>query len=71
MKIETIEREFSYNGMTLADPNPSMSVAQVQATHAAQFPELATAKPKIETRHIAGGGERQVVTFHVSAGTKG
>lgn len=71
MTISALEREFRYNGMTLADPNPNMSVAQVQAAHSSQYPELATAKPAIESRSLPGGGERKIITFNVSAGTKG
>lgn len=70
LSVTALEREFQYNGITLPDPNPDLSVSEVQAIHAATYPELATAKPVTEsspTRH----GFRQITTFTVAAGTKG
>lgn len=68
--VQTLTREFNYNGTKLADPDPSMSVADVQAMHSGAFPELATAKPHVETKETAHG-PRQIVTFTVAVGTKG
>jgi len=70
LTVEKITREFNYNGVKLADPNPSMSVAEVQAMHSAAYPELATAKPHVEEKATASG-PRQVVTFTTAVGTKG
>lgn len=36
----TIIRRFKYNSVMLADPSPSMSLQQVQAFYATQYPEL-------------------------------
>jgi PRTRC genetic system protein C len=34
---------FCFNGVRLPDPNPAMSVEEVKALYAAQYPELAAA----------------------------
>lgn len=70
LKIENLSRQFSYNGTVLADPDPRLSVAEVQAFHSTQYPELATAKPVIETK-TRGDAQTQTVLFTVAAGTKG
>ncbi|MFN9298023.1 MAG: PRTRC system protein C, partial [Acidobacteriota bacterium] len=36
-------RLFTFNGIRLPDPNPSMTVDEVKALYSAQYPELATA----------------------------
>ena len=36
----TITRRFKYNSVMLADPSPSMSLEQVKAFYATQFPQL-------------------------------
>jgi PRTRC genetic system protein C len=36
-------REFSYMGVHLPDPNPRLSVDEVKAIYANNYPELATA----------------------------
>jgi PRTRC genetic system protein C len=38
-----MSRLFQFNGIRLPDPNPDMSVEEVKALYAAQYPELATA----------------------------
>jgi PRTRC genetic system protein C len=43
MKIETLEREFCYNGLRLADPNPSLTIEEVRNLYAATYPEITTA----------------------------
>ena len=43
MKIEKLEREFSYNGLRLADPNPNLTVEEVRNLYAISYPEIATA----------------------------
>jgi PRTRC genetic system protein C len=68
--LEAIERTFRYNGMDLPDPNPSLSVSEVQGIHSGTYPELATAKPTVEQKNTANG-TRQVITYAVAAGTKG
>jgi len=43
MKVEKLEREFSYNGLRLADPNPNLTVEEVRNLYAISYPEIATA----------------------------
>ena len=43
MKIETLTREFRYNGVLLPDPNPSLSVDQVRDFYATVHPDITTA----------------------------
>lgn len=64
--IEPVLRKFTYNGTDLPDPNPDLSIGEVQQLHAAAYPELLTAKPHTEMK-----GGREVTTFHVAVGTKG
>ena len=67
MKINMIEREFVYHGTTLADPNPTFSIAEVRSFYAAQFPELTTAA-------ITGPetvGDRLCYSFERAIGSKG
>lgn len=42
-EVTTLSREFSYNGVKLPDPNPSMTIEEVRAIYANQYPDLATA----------------------------
>lgn len=64
--ITALTRTFEYNGQTFPDPNPALSIREVQDILAIQQPELANAKPRIEE-----SGGRTTVTFTVAAGTKG
>lgn len=64
--ITRLERSFEYNGITIPDPNPSLSIREVQDILSHQYPELANAKPRTETK-----GEKSTITFTVAAGTKG
>ena len=41
--VTTMARIFQFQGIRLPDPNPEMSVEEVKALYAAQYPELATA----------------------------
>jgi PRTRC genetic system protein C len=43
MKVEVLERIFTYNGTRLPDPNPDFSVEQVRDMYVNSHPELATA----------------------------
>lgn len=43
MKEVQISRSFSYNGITLHDPNPALSPDAVCEFYSAQYPELANA----------------------------
>jgi len=43
MTIETMAREFRYDGVRLPDPNPKLSVEEVRTAFSATYPEIATA----------------------------
>jgi PRTRC genetic system protein C len=45
MPVQTrpLERSFSYNGLTLADPSPDLTPEQVRDVYAASYPEITTA----------------------------
>ena len=43
MKVEQLEREFVFNGQSLPDPNPGMSVEQVREMYIPAHPEITTA----------------------------
>ena len=53
MKTMQLKCEFSYNGMKLPDPNPSLSVEQAVRSLAPAYPEFTTAK--IEPPEIVDG----------------
>lgn len=40
MQIETLAREFSYNGAKLADPAPTFTLQQVRDFYSQTYPEL-------------------------------
>ena len=60
-------RVFQFQGIRLPDPNPEMSVEEVKALYAAQYPELATA--------VVNGpeatGDKMRYTFERAIGSKG
>jgi PRTRC genetic system protein C len=67
MKIQIVDREFTYHGAVLADPNPKFSIEEVRSFYATQFPELTTAA-------IAGPetvGDRLRYSFERAIGSKG
>lgn len=67
MNVQTLTRIFRYNGMTLADPSPTMSPQQVIEHYASAFPELNTAT-------IEGPTEENGTLVYVltkAVGTKG
>jgi PRTRC genetic system protein C len=43
IKVEILERSFSYLGTRLPDPDPSMTIEQVRDVYVNSYPELATA----------------------------
>ena len=63
--VTQLTRIFSYNGTDLPDPNPSLSIREVQDLLSAQYPELANAKPRTET-----SGGRTTVAFTVATRDK-
>ncbi|AQQ17782.1 PRTRC system protein C [Burkholderia cenocepacia] len=67
MKIETLAREFSYNGAKLADPAPTFTLQQVRDFYSQTYPELTNAE--IEGPVVKGN--RNVYTFRRAVGTKG
>jgi PRTRC genetic system protein C len=67
LKTSTLPRQFKYSGLKLPDPNPEMTVEQVQQLYAATYPEVATAS-------VSGpeaGGNAMVYTFTREIGSKG
>lgn len=40
IQVTTLKRVFKYNGMTLPDPGPALSLDAVKSLFAMQFPEL-------------------------------
>ena len=67
MKIEAIERVFTYNGVTLADPAAGMSPEAVRDFYSAMFPEITTA---LVEGPEARGGNKLCYKFARSVGTK-
>jgi PRTRC genetic system protein C len=67
MEIQTLEREFNYNGVKLPDPNPHMSVEEVKEMYSAQYPELLTAA--IEGPEMIDG--KMMFKFVRAVGSKG
>ncbi|WGY71931.1 PRTRC system protein C [Burkholderia cepacia] len=67
MQIETLAREFSYNGAKLADPAPAFTLQQVRDFYSQTYPELTNAE--IEGPLIKAN--RNVYTFRRAVGTKG
>lgn len=67
MKVEQLTREFSYNGLTLADPGAQMSPEQVRDVYSAAYPEITSAAIEGPERK----GTKLVYTFKRAVGTKG
>lgn len=66
-KTDNLERSFAFNGMTLQDPDASMTTTQVRDFYAGQYPELNNAGikgPKLENG-------KNVYSFSIQTGTKG
>jgi PRTRC genetic system protein C len=67
LKIETLQREFFYNGTRIPDPAPNLSVEQVRELPTPTWPEIATAT-------LAGPedtGSTLRYTFNRAIGSKG
>jgi PRTRC genetic system protein C len=43
IKVQALPRIFTYNGVTLPDPNPDFTPVQVREMYVPTYPELATA----------------------------
>lgn len=67
MKVSTLTRKFTYNGIELADPNPSISVDAAREIFAQTHPEIANAA--VEGPDVKGDVAHY--TFVRSVGTKG
>lgn len=67
MQAQELLREFKYNSVALADPNPAFSLEQVRDFFSAVYPEILNA----EIEGPAVKGNRQVYTFRRAVGTKG
>jgi PRTRC genetic system protein C len=67
LTVESLTRKFTYNGVDLPDPNPSLTVDQCREIFAQAHPEIANAA--IEGPVTKGGV--QSYTFVRSVGTKG
>jgi PRTRC genetic system protein C len=67
MKIETLLREFSFNGVRLPDPNPKLMVDEVRNLYAIAYPDITTAA--IEGPEAVG--DKLIYRFSRSIGTKG
>ncbi|MGT2453746.1 PRTRC system protein C [Cupriavidus basilensis] len=67
MQVQTLTREFRYNGVKLADPSPTFSLQQIRDFYANTYPEIVNAE--IEGPDLQGAV--QVYTFRRAVGTKG
>ena len=67
IKVDSLARVFQYNGLELADVDPTASPARVKDVYAAMYPELSTAE--VEGPETKNG--RLIYKFKRSAGTKG
>jgi PRTRC genetic system protein C len=67
MDIQTLTREFRYNGVVLPDPGQALSLTQVRDFYANVYPEITSAD--IEGPQQTGG--KQIYTFRRAVGTKG
>jgi PRTRC genetic system protein C len=67
LTIAKMTRVFQFNGIRLPDPNPGMSVDEVKALYAAQYPELATAV----VNGPEAAGDKMRYTFDRAIGSKG
>ena len=67
LSLAKMTRVFQFNGIRLPDPNPAMSVDEVKALYAAQYPELATAA----VNGPEAAGDKMRYTFERAIGSKG
>lgn len=67
MEVVEIKRSFKYNGIALADPNPSLGPDQVREFYGSQYPELnnAVVEGPVTKAGVA------TYTFARAAGAKG
>ena len=67
LKVETLEREFFYNGTRIPDPAPTLSLEQVRELLTPTWPEIATAT--LDGPEDTGSTLRY--TFNRAIGSKG
>lgn len=67
MQAQELIREFTYNSVKLADPNPTFNLTQVRDFFAAVYPEIINAD--IDGPEIVGN--KNVYKFRRAVGTKG
>ena len=67
LKVETLQREFFYNGTRIPDPAPNLSVEQVRELLTPTWPEIGTAT--LEGPEDTGSALRY--TFSRAIGSKG
>jgi PRTRC genetic system protein C len=67
LKVETLQREFFYNGTRIPDPAPNLSVEEVRELLTPTWPEIATAT--LEGPEDSGNALRY--TFNRAIGSKG
>ncbi|MEM4988808.1 PRTRC system protein C [Collimonas sp. H4R21] len=67
MQIQELQREFKYNSVKLADPNPQFTLMQVRDFFSTVYPEIISAD--IEGPDVVGN--KTVYSFRRAVGTKG
>ncbi len=67
VKVDVLQRSFRYQGISLPDPDPSMTVEQVRDMYVACYPELATAA----VEGPSPVDDRMEYTFTRAVGAKG
>lgn len=67
LEVKALTRVFQYNGLDLADIDPTLSPGKVKDVYSHMYPELSTA----EIEDLGQQGDRLVYKFKRSAGTKG
>ncbi len=67
MEIQALEREFRYNGVRLADPNPDFTLEQVRDFYANVYPEIVSA----DIDGPESTANKNIYTFRRAVGTKG
>jgi PRTRC genetic system protein C len=67
LKVDSLQREFFYNGSRIPDPAPNLSVEEVRELLTPSWPEIATAT--LEGPEDTGTALRY--TFNRAIGSKG
>jgi len=67
MEINELTREFAYNGVKLADPNPKFTLTEVRDFYATVYPEIISA----DIEGPKNVGAKAIYSFRRAVGTKG